>query len=82
MRLRRKGEPLTEGNQMFVYMQATTGKLHRRKSCSITSRTRYDHFAVEFTPERAAQSERCAKCWDGFVPASDDAAAKRRVKAV
>lgn len=53
---------------MIVYQQATTGKLHRRRSCSITSRTRYDHFPVEFTDELATSCPRCAKCWDGFTP--------------
>lgn len=53
---------------MIVYQQATTGVLHRRRNCSIASRTRYSHFAVEFTPEREAQVERCGKCWDGFKP--------------
>lgn len=51
-----------------VYQQATTGVLHLRKSCSITSRTRYDHFEVEFNERRRANSPRCAKCWDGFTP--------------
>jgi hypothetical protein len=53
---------------VIVYQQLTTGKLHRRKSYSVTSRTRYSHSEVEFTPEREAKSPRCDKCWDGFVP--------------
>lgn len=52
-----------------VYLQQTTGKLHTRESCSITRRTRYFHFPVEFTPERRERCERCDKCWDGFKPA-------------
>lgn len=51
-----------------VYLQATTGKLHRRKDCGVTSRTRYSHFEVEFTAERREKSERCARCWDGHKP--------------
>lgn len=51
-----------------VYQQATTGQLHLLESCSITRRTRYTHFPVEFTAERKAACPRCAKCWDGFVP--------------
>jgi hypothetical protein len=51
-----------------VYMQATTGKLHLLKECSVTRRTRYGHFEVEFTSERERGCERCHKCWDGFKP--------------
>lgn len=46
------------------YQQATTGVLHATKSCSITSRTRYDHFLVDLTDTEAAQYKRCAKCFD------------------
>jgi hypothetical protein len=60
---------------MIVYQQATTGKLHRRKSCSITSRTRYDHFAMEVdltdSGSDAYKFAHCHKCWDGFVPTSN-----------
>lgn len=54
-----------------VYLQVTTGKLHRRKNCSITARTRYSHGEVEFTPELAAEYRRCDKCWDGFDPKTE-----------
>lgn len=51
-----------------VWQQATTGMLHLRRNCGVTSRTRYSHFEVAFDDERRAHSPRCAKCWDGFTP--------------
>jgi hypothetical protein len=48
---------------VIVYQQATTGKLHRRRSCSITSRTRYNHFELELTTELLESSPKCDKCW-------------------
>ena len=54
-----------------VYLQATTGKLHLRKECGVTRRTRYGHFEVEFTNERRASCPRCAKCWDGYTPRAE-----------
>ncbi len=48
---------------MKVFQQATTGVLHSRKSCSITSRTRYNHFERDLTPEQVAQCVKCAKCF-------------------
>jgi hypothetical protein len=51
-----------------VYQQATTGMLHLRRECGVTSRTRYSHFEVDFTDELREQSPRCGKCWDGYRP--------------
>jgi hypothetical protein len=56
-----------------VWQQATTGKLHLRKNCGVTARTRYSHFEVEFTAERREHSPRCARCWDGYTPGKDRA---------
>lgn len=55
-----------------VWLQATTGTLHLRKDCGVTRRTRYGHFEVDFNDERREHSPRCAKCWDGFVPAKSE----------
>lgn len=46
-----------------VYQQATTGQLHTRKNCSITSRTRYNHFERQLTEAEIAQLPKCRKCW-------------------
>lgn len=51
------------------YLQQTTAKLHAVKSCSITSRTRYDHFEVELTDAEAAHYTLCSKCFDTEKPA-------------
>jgi hypothetical protein len=51
------------------YQQATTGVLHATKSCSITSRTRYDHFVVDFTADEAAKYAKCRKCFAVEQPA-------------
>lgn len=52
------------------FQQATTGKLHATKNCSITSRTRYNHFELELTPEQVAQYPKCAKCFGATMPAA------------
>lgn len=51
-----------ESETTRYYQQATTGKLHARKNCSITARTRYSHFEVNLTDAEAANYEKCAKC--------------------
>lgn len=64
-----------------VYQQATTGMLHRRKSCSITARTRYDHFESQMTLEQLERHLRvmkpgkafCSKCWNDFAGIAWDA---------
>lgn len=65
-----------------VYLQATTGVLHARENCGVTSRTRYYHFPVEFDAERQTRSPRCARCWDGFRPGTGEVeAAESRLSA-
>ena len=48
---------------IVAWQQATTGKLHRREMCGISSRPRYYHFRREMTPAEVAAGDRCAKCW-------------------
>jgi hypothetical protein len=49
---------------MIVWKQCTTGKIHRKKTCGINSRTRYAHAAVEMTLEEIASSPHlCQKCF-------------------
>ena len=50
------------------YQQATTGKLHATKGCSITSRTRYNHFELELTDAEAAKYPKCDKCFGSTMP--------------
>jgi hypothetical protein len=58
-----------------VFQQATTGKLHRRRSCSITSRTRYNHFERDLTVDELLAHKAvmkpgaafCDKCWNDYA---------------
>jgi hypothetical protein len=45
------------------FQQMTTGVLHVRRSCGVTSRTRYDHAELELTDAEAAAYEHCGRCW-------------------
>jgi hypothetical protein len=54
-------------NKRLVYQQATSGVLHSRKACSITARTRYNHFARYLTEAEVAQCPKCSKCWSGVT---------------
>jgi hypothetical protein len=63
----REGETLrgvTEATTMKVYLQMTTGKLHRTHGCGVTSRTRYAHTVKELsTTEVAASLKKCQRCF-------------------
>ena len=57
-----------------IYLQMTTGKLHSRKDCSITRRTRYNHADVTDTisADDLLHAAKCEKCWtDRIAPAAD-----------
>jgi hypothetical protein len=48
-----------------VYQQPTSFKIHRRKGCGVSSRTRYGHSEIEMTEVELAEASdrKCQKCW-------------------
>jgi len=57
--------PTTETDRPITryWLQMTTGKLHKRRNCGITQRTRYDHAYVDLSPAEAAQYAKCKRCF-------------------
>lgn len=50
---------------MKVYQQVTTGKIHRKRTCGISSRTRYLHTERDMTTDQIAAhaAGKCGKCF-------------------
>jgi hypothetical protein len=50
---------------MKVYQQVTTGKLHRKRTCGISSRTRYLHVEREMSEAEISTHApgKCQKCF-------------------
>jgi hypothetical protein len=48
-----------------VYQQPTSFKIHLRKGCGVSSRTRYGHSEIEMTEAELteASDRKCQKCW-------------------
>lgn len=53
---------------MKVFQQLTTGRIHRRRNCGVTSRTRYNHAEREMTEAELATAAKCQRCWIETVP--------------
>jgi hypothetical protein len=44
------------------FIQMSNGKIHARKNCSVTSRTRYAHGEIYLTQQDLANRPLCQKC--------------------
>lgn len=53
---------ITKTEKRRYWQQVTTGTIHKRQTCGISRRTRYDHAEVFLTDEELAKRPRCEKC--------------------